>query len=299
MDCVTLSSKVDASVNHVVLAGDGGYYEARYVRRVPERWICYLSSHSGCDKACRFCHLTATRQTMMSPADLDGFLAQAARAFGSYDAACRDGVPAASKVHFNWMARGEPLENPTLLASPDELFGALGDMAASRRLSHAHKVSSILPAGFTGDLARILADSRSRIYYSLYSVNPAFRRRWMPKAMPAGEGLDLLADYQRRTGGTAVLHWAWIKGENDGEADVARLLEAVAVRGLRAKFNLVRYNPRSARHGAEPDEAALQALFDRVASGLGTPGSRIVPRVGVDVRASCGTFVDDADMEAA
>ncbi len=292
----TLSSRLDASVNHVVTTADGGFFEARYVRRVPERWICYLSSHSGCDKACRFCHLTATRQTMMTPALLEDYLKQADRVFTTYREQVDLGIPPAQKVHFNFMARGEPLENPVLLRGSDALFGALGERAAAHGLAHAHKVSTILPQGFSDDLVEVLAAPESQLYYSLYSVNEAFRKRWLPKAMPAGEGLDLAADYQQRTGREIILHWAFIQGENDGDRDIARLIEAVAIRDLKVKFNLVRYNPHSGRHGAEPEEARLQSLFDRLATAFGSPGSRIVPRVGFDVKASCGTFVEASDI---
>lgn len=297
--CTTLASRLDASVNHVVPAGDGGYFEARYVRRVPERWICYVSSHSGCDKACRFCHLTATRQTMMTPATPEDYAAQAGRVFATYDRLVAGGEPRGEKVHYNFMARGEPLENPSLLSDPASVFGPLGAMAAARGLAHAHKVSTILPRGFSADLAEVLADPASQVYYSLYGVSERFRKRWLPKAMAPSAALDLLADYQNRTGRTVNLHWAFIAGENDGEADVAEVLEAVLGRGIRAKFNLVRYNPHSPRHGEEPAEERLQLLFDRIARALGQPGSRIVPRVGFDVKASCGTFVEDRDLALA
>lgn len=294
--CTTLRSRLDASVNHVVPAGDGGYFESRYVRRVPERWICYLSSHSGCAMACRFCHLTATRQTMMRDASPADYLAQATRVFGTYDEALADGAPQGEKVHFNYMARGEPLENRSLLGDPASVFDPLAGLAAARGLRHEHKVSTIMPRGFAADLAGVLADPRSSVYLSLYSLDERFRKRWLPKAMPGEAALDVVSDYQRRTGRLVNLHWAFIEGENDALRDVDRVAEAVARRGLRAKFNLVRYNPHSARHGVEPDESRLQALFDRLSAALGGTGSRIVPRVGLDVKASCGTFVEDEDL---
>jgi adenine C2-methylase RlmN of 23S rRNA A2503 and tRNA A37 len=294
----TLESHEDRSVNHVAATPDGGFFEARFVQREDPYFICYVSSHSGCKFACKFCHLTATRQTMMTPATAADYQAQCIPVFETYRARLAQGLPHAKKVHFNFMSRGEALANPTLLAEPQSVFDPMGDLAKDYNLSPHFKVSSILPVTFNGDLAEVLADSRAELYYSLYSVNPTFRKRWLGHALPAEEGLDRVADYQRRTGRRVVLHWAFIAGQNDSEQDVEALLDAVVQRGIRAKFNLVRYNPHDARHGVEPTFDILQARFKRIEEVLvahgGEAGSRIVPRVGFDVKASCGMFIEKA-----
>lgn len=291
-----LSSFQDASVNHVQASDDGGHIEARLVQRTPDYFICYLSSHTGCAHSCRFCHLTATKQTMMTPVTLAGYLDQARVVLGTYRKRLAAGQPAAERMHFNFMARGEALSNPDLLARSKELFSGLGQQAAELDLPARFLVSTILPRDFDADLATVLGDERSLPYYSLYSINPRFRKRWLPKALPAERGLELLADFQARTDRNVVLHWAFIEGENDSVEDVEATLDAVEQAGLRAKFNLVRYNPHDARHGREPGEAHLQHLFERISTRLtgmgGQAGSRIVPRVGFDVKASCGMFIE-------
>ena len=83
-DWSRLTSHEDASVNHVFPVPDGGHLEARWVQRVPEYGIVYVSSHSGCAYACRFCHLTATGQTMMTPATADAYTDQLARGLSTY-----------------------------------------------------------------------------------------------------------------------------------------------------------------------------------------------------------------------
>jgi 23S rRNA (adenine2503-C2)-methyltransferase len=305
----TLASHEDLSVNHVAHAPDRGMWECRYVHRTSWRpaphapvpmppgnkgdyFICYLSSHTGCNKSCRFCHLTATKQTFMTDADVPIYLAQAAQVWTTYRERLAQGMPPVAKMHYNFMARGEPLANRHFLTESQAVFDGLAEQATAHGLPASFKVSSILPSDFTADLTTVLADERAELYYSLYSLNPAFRKRWLPKALPGEAGLDLVADYQQRTGRRIALHWAFIEGQNDSEADVEAVLDAVLSRGIRAKFNLVRYNPHDRRHGVEPAQAVLDARFARIQAALGEAGSRQVPRVGFDVKASCGMFIE-------
>ena len=118
--------------------------EARFVRRTDDYFAVYVSSHSGCNQACRFCHLTATKQVGMSPAALDDLLTQADAVFGYYDQQIRTGSqPRAQRVNINWMARGEPLLNDTLVVNGGkELLDALAFRARSRRLHPSRVVSA-------------------------------------------------------------------------------------------------------------------------------------------------------------
>ncbi len=68
-----LHSYEDKSVNFVF----DNMLEARFVRRVEDYFIVYLSSHDGCNKACRFCHLTQTKQTSFNETTLEEYLIQA------------------------------------------------------------------------------------------------------------------------------------------------------------------------------------------------------------------------------
>jgi adenine C2-methylase RlmN of 23S rRNA A2503 and tRNA A37 len=193
------------------------------------------------------------------------------------------------------MARGEPLDNPTVLKNSRHLFAMMREKlnAAEPAAETNFKISSIIPARFEHELGEILADEDVDFYYSLYSLNPRFRKRWLPKAMAGEGGLDHCVRYQQVTGKRVVLHWAMIAGENDSDQDVDKILEAVQRRDLRCKFNLVRYNPHDSRHGVESPEDNLQRQFEKIQAVMRDPGSRIVPRVGFDVKASCGMFVGE------
>ena len=204
----------------------------------------------------------------------------------------------AQVVHFNFMARGEPFANTHILTSAAELIARLSAEATRRGLVPRIKFSSIFPNELAGvdDLATLFGGYSPDIYYSLYSLEPGFRRRWLPKAMAPAAALDMLRGYQSRTRKIPVLHFAFIAGENDSERSVEDICAAVNALRLRVDINIVRYNPHSTRVGSEPTEEVIRrnaAIMERC-----MPSSRvkIVPRVGFDVKASCGMFMSSKDL---
>src|SRR5262249_60320337 len=108
-------------------------------------------------------------------------------------------------------------------------------------------------------LEDVFGTSHPDVYYSIYSMSDRFRRRWLPKALPAETALDRLASWQRSTHKLVSLHHAYIAGENDAEDDVHAICDALEERRLMAPLNIVRYNPPDpARPSAEPPEEATQ-----------------------------------------
>lgn len=289
------TSHIDKSVNHYKSTSDEGMLEARWVQRTSDYAIVYLSSHTGCNLSCRFCHLTATRQTMMTDSLLGDYTAQLESVLRTRLASLKDGFDPKKleKLHINFMARGEPLQNQALVYNSKELFKALESKAHEflPNLPIHFLVSSILPKTLKTPLASILTHENSWLYYSLYSMNPNFRKRWIPKALPPEIALDLCKKYQEQTNKRITLHWALISGQNDSDKDIDDILKAVSSRAINAKFNLVRYNPHDNRHGVETSEDRLNEIFNKIKNALGDESSRIVPRVGLDVKASCGMFL--------
>ncbi len=136
----------DGSINYVWRFAEGECFEAREVRRQDgEELIVYISSQTACSQACRMCHLTQTGQNTERNATLSEMVAQADRVL--WEATASGDRP--SVIHFNFMARGEPLLNP---AVNDVLFEALRGKA-SAMFPHAlskFKVSTIFPHGTEG-----------------------------------------------------------------------------------------------------------------------------------------------------
>lgn len=275
-----LRSQLDASVNFVE-AQLVGFLESRYVRREARYFVAYLSSQTGCNRGCGMCHLTVTRQTQFKNADLTDFVQQFDTILHHYalDAP-------APVVHINFMARGEALANPTVTETSTELLGALAQKSRELDLIPKFNMSTIMPVTMKKSLAHMFPVITPTIYYSMYSVNPDFRRKWLPAAMNVDQALDLLYEYQYVSKKIIKFHGAFISGENDDLSDVRAQMAAIQERGLRAEYNIVRYNPYSPEQGTESPH--LDQIHTLISEHM---PCKIISRVGTDVAASCGTFI--------
>jgi adenine C2-methylase RlmN of 23S rRNA A2503 and tRNA A37 len=282
-----LHSQEDASVNFIWRGDYPGMVEARYVRRSPEYFVCYLSSQSGCKQACRFCHLTATKQTSLIDVPIADIINQA-RTILEYAATQEP----AKIVHFSFMARGEPLANHYLLNNSRELLTRLYDLAREYSLAPRYMISTIMPKTIQDrPLWDIFPFITPTIYYSIYTMNPDFRKRWMPNAMDPELALNKLVDYQSLTGKLVRLHWSFIKEENDQDSDVTSIISAIKRKKLRVDINLVRYNPATDAHGMETSVEVVEKHAATLRRELPEATIKVVARVGRDVYASCGTFL--------
>lgn len=305
-----LRSDLDASVNFVQPMGDdrpGEMIESRFVKRRARDFIIYLSSQTGCNRGCRMCHLTATRQTRAEDVDLLGFCAQvrqvcASMIEGNTVEQNKQLVQALKHVHFNFMARGEPLMNRVILGQADTMFLTLSNVmrlhSGMPHLGARFNVSTIMPATVQDTpLTAVFTTVHPTLYYSLYSLQPEFRRRWLPAAMDPQRAGELLHDYQRMTRKTIKLHHCLIRGENDGDNDASLIIKWVHRHHLQCEFNLVRYNPPTDAEGMEAT-AAQRTRYQRILLNGGVK-SKTIERVGYDVQASCGMFVNGRETASA
>lgn len=286
MTQTVLKSQLDQSVNFVEQQLVG-FLESRYVRKCDDYFIAYLSSQTGCNRGCKFCHLTATGQMAFKDSDQLDFLHQADTIFRHYR---RENKPA-KYMHYNFMARGEALANKHLIDNGDGILSGLALMPIQEKLNVKFNISTIMPVTLKKSLTDIFKIMTPTIYYSLYCVDPLFRKKWMPAAMEVDQALDLLKDYQDMTKKIVKIHHCFIKGENDTIDDLQAMTDAINKRNLHCEFNLVRYNPYSAEQGEESDPEIIERNVKWLTNFF--PGKvQMIPRVGYDVSASCGMFVD-------
>lgn len=280
-----LKSNADASVNFVTQK-DVGYLEARYVRRRDHYVVVYLSSQTGCNRGCKFCHLTATGQTKYKDASREDYLNQAKDVLSYY----KNQSPA-QELNYNFMSRGEALANENLLNQNHLILDDLTNLAIEHDLTAKFNVSTIMPKTLKDrELFKIFRRYNPTIYYSLYSLNETFRKQWMPGAMDPNKALDNLKRYQKVTNKIINLHWAFIEGENDSLEDLKAITDLLDQKSLVCNFNVVRYNPFSGEEGKESSVEIIQRNYEFLQKNI--PGRvKIIDRVGFDVKASCGMFI--------
>lgn len=280
-----LTSAQDSSVNFVEQQLVG-FLESRFVRKRDDYFICYLSSQTGCNRGCTFCHLTATGQTSFTDSSHNDFLDQAMQVFKHY----RRETTKAKYMHYNFMARGEPLANKVMLESGSELLLKLGQMSLGEGLPAKFNVSTIMPSTFKGSLVDVFPIVTPTIYYSLYHVDPTWRAKWMPGAMPVRDALNRLKEYQQFSKKVVKIHHPFIAEQNDYWRDVLAMCDEINDVGLICDFNLVRYNPANDTQGVESDDTTIKYHLEVIARHF-KGKVQMIPRVGFDVKASCGMFV--------
>lgn len=296
-------SKLDSSINFIKKY-DKSMVEARYVRRNKNYISAYLSSHNGCIMNCKFCWLTQTKQTEFKHVDnnlykeqLDNILDYATTIDNQND---RSNI----RININLMSRGEPLGNKFILNKYNDFYNSLQTSVYNHGYDKMKiNLSTIMPVGLKDKkLFDIFNQTPVNIYYSIYSINNEFKKKWIPKAMDTLLALEKLKEFQDLTGQVITFHFALINGENDDINDIQRLASTIdKFQFNRTKLNIVRFNPHPNLKYIEPNIEKINDIFNILNSvmkdnTISTNKSRIVPRIGSDVYASCGMFIDNNDL---
>jgi len=282
-------SEEDVSVNFVFGEKINEYFEARYVRREDDYIVCYISVKKGCSKGCKFCHLTTTNQTNEADASVEEILEQVKAVKTYYDEAIKNGEKKARVVHFNFMARGEPLDSNTILNQNQELFMKMSEIFDG--LIPKFNISTIMPNKLGNKkLSEIFKGITPTIYYSLYSTNEDFRTIWMPQAMEINKAFQLLKDYQQDTKKIIKIHQTLIKDKNDSFENTIEIANKITEYKLLIEYQIVRYNAFSEEEGEESSEEHILTWIKQLQTLLPHFNIKMLNRVGYDVNASCGMF---------
>lgn len=274
-------SKLDNSVNFVHKHSETEFLEARFVQRNDYYFTLYLSSFYGCNKGCKFCWLTSNKHLSNKEASVSDFLHQARYVFYYLKSS------PTPTMNYTFMARGEPLANTSILTNYRDVHGWLAHTARHYSAIPRFHISTIIPKEVKDlDLYDIFQGYDPTLYYSFYSVEKDFRKKWLPAAIDYDLALQKLKKYQYSSNKIVNIHFAFIKDENDSEQNVLGVCKAIKKHKLQTKWNIVRYNPNDSTVESPHIDRSIEIIKNTLDVEV-----NLKKRVGFDVHASCGMFV--------
>ena len=190
------------------------------------------------------------------------------------------------------MGMGEPLANYDNLLKALRLLNApWGGGIGARKIT-------ISTSGLAPQIRKLAAEPEQfRLAVSLHGATDDVRARIMPvnRKYPIAELTAALADYQRSKDQLITFEYILIAGVNDS-LDQTWPLAALA-RRLRAKVNLIPYNPVEGLQWARPEEASCEAFLAALEKLEVTATLR--REKGGDIDAACGQLRLKTERELA
>jgi len=266
----TVSRSADGTRKLLFRLADGYAIESVLIPEPPRLTLC-ISSQAGCGMGCAFC--ATARLGLQRHLTADEIVGQVIAAEGRLE-----GAESISNVVL--MGMGEPLHNYDNVAAALEILSAPWGLAISaRRIT----VSTV---GLLPQMDRLVRETKVNLAVSLSATTDEERVRLMPvnKRYPLAALMALcrsLPIAQRRR---ITFEYVMLAGRNDSPADAARLV--ALLHGIRAKVNLIPFNPFPAAGVTRSSDAAIEDFRQRLlAAGVLVTLRR---SRGQDIDAACG-----------
>lgn len=250
--------------------GSGTLVEAVWMPAEDRQTLC-LSTQAGCAVGCRFC-LTATLGLARN--------LTAGEILGQVLLLLREHAHNHLRTNIVFMGQGEPLLNyEATLGAVRILLDPKGFGLSPRRITLS--TSGIVPA-----IERLGQEAvRPKLAVSLNATTNEQRSAIMPinRKYPLEQLLETCRRYPLRSWERITFEYVLLGGFNDNLDDARRL--ASLLRGLRAKVNLIPWNP-----GPLPFRVPSPESIERFRQTLEQRGLRAFVRYsrGQDVMAACG-----------
>jgi len=243
-----------------------------------ERGTVCISSQAGCVLDCPFCHTgTQKFEGNLSAAEI---VAQVlAVKFDLRNDPLHDDLYN-QVTHIVYMGMGEPLANEV------EVFRSLDLLMSEDYLNLSRRRITLSTSGLVPQIERLGIDSPVNLAISLHSAINEKRNVLVP--INRKHDLDSLRKtlntYPLAKSRHITLEYVMLAGENDGEEDLAALVNFVNPE--RERVNLIRFNT----YPGSPYSGSATVVTDKFAKALINKGIRATVRRsrGDDIMAACG-----------
>jgi len=265
-----IETSEDGSKKYLFRLDDGHYVESVLIPEV-KHWTLCISSQVGCSMGCRFC-LTGSSGFMrnLEPSEIVNQIC-----------AVRDDLTSPqSLTNIVFMGMGEPLANY------DSVIHAIQIITGNNGLQFSGRRVTLSTAGLVPAIDAFGKDARTNLAVSLNAADNKTRNRLMPinQTYPIEKLLSACKRFPLPPRRMITFEYVLIAGINDSPEDAIRL--ARLLRPLRAKINLIPFNPFEGSDFKRPQEATILG-FQKIL--LDNNYTVLIRRSkGQDISAACG-----------
>jgi 23S rRNA (adenine2503-C2)-methyltransferase len=274
LDALTLALKKttpDGTAKYLFQLEDGHAVETVLIPDPPRNTLC-VSSQVGCALRCDFC-LTGTLgfKRNLTAAEIVDQVCQVRRDLTAEESRVTNIV---------FMGMGEPLANY------DAVLRAIRIMTDPAGLAFSHRRITLSTAGVVPRIRDLGKDSPVNLAISLHAADDALRSRLMPvnRAHPLEELMRACREYPLPPRKRITFEYILLDGVNDDPAQAKKLVRLLS--GVRAKVNLIPYNPHPGSPYRRPPEERVLAFQDVLTRARLT--ATIRQSRGAEIGAACG-----------
>jgi 23S rRNA (adenine2503-C2)-methyltransferase len=269
--CARYASQ-DGSVRYLLALDDAERVEAVHMPEADRATLC-LSSQVGCAVDCRFCFtaLLGVKRNLSAGEMIGQVLALLADQL----------VPRGRRVNLVFMGMGEPMLNlPQVMKAVRILADPDGMAIPWRRMT-------VSTAGIIPGIRQMARETvRPKLAVSLNASTEEQRTALMPinRKYPLADLMRACREFPLRPRERLTFEYVMLEGVNDSHDDAARV--AGLLEGIRAKVNLIPYNPGE-ELSYRPSPLARVVAFESLLRARGIPAFIRISR-GRDVSGACG-----------
>ena len=270
LEPVQVQASIDGSKKYLFRLQDGHHIESVLI---PGRshWTLCVSSQVGCSLGCKLC-LTGRGGFVrnLEPAEIVGQIC----------AVQKDHTHPNPLTNIVFMGMGEPLVNY------DRVVQAIGIITSNNGLQFSKRRVTLSTAGVVPAIDHLGRDVTVNLAVSLNAADNKTRNELMPinRTYPIETLLAGCRRFPLPARRMITFEYVLIAGVNDGPEDAKRL--ARLLKPLRAKVNLIPFNPFEGSEFKRPEETAVLAFQKVLVDRHFTATVR--QSKGGDIGAACG-----------
>jgi 23S rRNA (adenine2503-C2)-methyltransferase len=192
----------------------------------------------------------------------------------------RDNAPHSRITSLVFMGMGEPLANY------DAVLRAIRIITDPNGLAFSHRRVTLSTVGLVPQLRQLGRDSPVNLAISLHATDDGLRSELMPvnKTYPLAELLDACREYPLPPRKRITFEYILLDGKNDSPKQARELVRIL--HGVRAKINLIPFNPHPGSPYGTPTEERILAFQEVLQKAMLT--AIIRKSRGNEISAACG-----------